>query len=97
MTEKMVINAAGRLVPEQVNGQPVIPFKGVGQHRPVGRKHGPLISTALDYPEDGNKTGYSLQEALLKCGLRDGMTISTHHHLRNGDLVANEIFSIAEQ
>ncbi|MEI6286792.1 MAG: citrate lyase subunit alpha [Bacillota bacterium] len=97
MTDKMILNAAGRLVPELVNGPSVIPFKGVGQHRPAGRKHGPLISTALDYPGDGNKTGNSLQEALIKCGLRDGMTISTHHHLRNGDLVANEIFAIAEQ
>ena len=97
MIGKMVKNAAGRLVPESVNGQAVIPFRGVGGHRPTGCKHGPRIATALDYPEDGNKVVSSLQEALLKCGLRDGMTISTHHHLRNGDLVSNEIFAIAEQ
>ncbi len=27
----------------------------------------------------------SLQDALRHCGLRDGMTLSFHHHLRNGD------------
>lgn len=97
MNVKMIRNAAGRLVPETVNNQPVIPFKGVGGHRPSGRKHGPAIATALDYPADGNKCVGSLKEALVKCGLRDGMTISTHHHLRNGDLVANEIFDIAEE
>ena len=37
----------------------------------------------------------SLEEALRKCGLRNGMTISTHHHLRDGDLISNRIFEIA--
>jgi citrate lyase subunit alpha/citrate CoA-transferase len=32
---------------------------------------------------------------LLKCGLKDGLTISTHHHFRDGDLLANQIFDIA--
>jgi len=27
-----------------------------------------------------------LKESLIKAGLKDGMTISTHHHFRNGDL-----------
>jgi citrate lyase alpha subunit len=31
----------------------------------------------------------SLKEALKKAGLKDGMTISTHHHLRNGDALTN--------
>jgi citrate lyase subunit alpha/citrate CoA-transferase len=29
-----------------------------------------------------------LETALRKCGLRDGMVISNHHHLRDGDKVA---------
>ncbi len=29
----------------------------------------------------------SLKEALLLCGIKDGMTVSFHHHLRNGDIV----------
>ena len=30
-------------------------------------------------------------------GLRDGMTVSTHHHLRNGDFVANAVFAAAAE
>ena len=93
----LVQNAAGKWVPTEVNGKPVIPYKGVGMHRPTGRKYAPLIPTALDYPDDGNKTVASLREALIKCGLKDGMTISTHHHLRDGDLVSNTIFDIANE
>jgi len=92
---KMTENAAGRLVPEEINGVKAVPFKGVGKHRPDGRKYGPPIPTCIDYPDDNNKLVGSLQEALEKCGLKDGMTISTHHHLRDGDLVSNKIFDIA--
>ena len=31
----------------------------------------------------------NLSDALIKCGLRDGSTISFHHQLRNGDNVIN--------
>src|SRR5512133_3545737 len=92
---KMTENAAGRLVPDEINGAKAVPFRGVGKHRPVGRKYGPPIPTCIDYPDDNNKVIGSLQEALEKCGLKDGMTISTHHHLRDGDLVSNKIFDIA--
>ncbi len=90
-----VINAAGRVVPLEVNGKPVIPFMGVGKYRPAGNKYGPPVSTCSDYPDDGNKVVASLEEALLRCGLHDGMTISTHHHLRDGDLISNKVFDIA--
>jgi citrate lyase subunit alpha/citrate CoA-transferase len=88
-------NAAGREVPVEINGVPVIPFKGVGKHRPSGVKYAPAISTCADYPDDGNKVVVSLKEALEKCGFKSGMTISTHHHLRDGDLVSNKIFDLA--
>jgi citrate lyase subunit alpha/citrate CoA-transferase len=95
MTVKTVINAAGRAVPVEVNGQKVKPFMGVGRHRPTGRKYSPPIPFCSDFPGDGNKVVKSLEEALKRCGLRDGMTISTHHHLRDGDLISNRIFDIA--
>lgn len=91
----MVVNAAGRSVPVEVNGQSAIPYKGVGKHRPEGNKYGPPISTCIDFPADGTKLVPGLKEALLKAGLKNGMTISTHHHFRNGDLIANQIFDIA--
>jgi citrate lyase subunit alpha/citrate CoA-transferase len=94
---KMVENAAGRMVPDEINGSKAIPFKGVGKHRPEGRKYAPPIPTCADYPEDNNKVVASLREALDLCGLRDGMTISTHHHLRDGDLISNQVFAIASE
>ena len=33
----------------------------------------------------------NLGEAIDKCNLKDGMTISFHHHLRNGDFVLNMV------
>ncbi len=94
---EMVKNAAGRYVPTEVNGQQQIPYAGVGKHRPTGRKAAPPIATCIDYPPDGNKVVKDLRTALELAGLRDGMTISTHHHLRNGDYVANMVFDIAAE
>lgn len=95
--DKLVKNAVGRMVPTIINGEEHVPFQGVGKYKPSGKKYAPVIPTSLDYPEDGNKVIGSLKEALIKCGLKDGMTISTHHHLRNGDLVSNTIFSAAKE
>ncbi len=94
---KLVKNAIGRLVPTEVNGEKQIPFQGVNKYKPEGFKHAPKIPSNVDYPLDGNKKVASLKEALIKAGLRDGMTISTHHHFRNGDLIANQIFDIAKE
>jgi citrate lyase subunit alpha/citrate CoA-transferase len=95
--DKIVTNAVGRKVPTIINGEEHIPFLGVGKYRPKGRKYGPPIPTCADYPDDGNKIVKDLKEALIKAGLKDGMTISTHHHFRNGDLIANMIFDIAHE
>ena len=97
MSVKFNKNAVGRMIPAEINGKPAIPYKGVGKHKPEGRKFAPKISSCTDYPEDGNKLIPNLKAALIKSGLKDGMTISTHHHFRNGDLVANEIFKIANE
>ncbi|MEJ2368209.1 MAG: citrate lyase subunit alpha [Acidobacteriota bacterium] len=85
-------NKAGRKVPTVVNGREQAPFQGVGATKPAGRQAAPPISSAADYPSNGDKRVASLEEALEACGLRDGMTLSTHHHFRNGDLVANQLF-----
>ena len=81
-------NAAGRMVPTMVNGKPQLPYLGVGKYQPRGRKAAPAIFSAKDYPENGDKRVPDLETALRQCGLRDGMVISNHHHLRDGDAVA---------
>ena len=35
----------------------------------------------------------SLREAVAASGLRDGMTVSFHHHLRSGDYVINMVMN----
>jgi citrate lyase subunit alpha/citrate CoA-transferase len=95
--DKLVTNAAGRIVPAIINGKPAVPYMGIGKFKPTGRKAAPLIATCADYPDDGNKVVKNLKDALIRSGLKDGMTISTHHHFRNGDLVANQIFDIAKE
>jgi len=84
-------NALGRMVPEAVNGKRQTPYRGVGEFEPNGRKAAPPISSAKDYPKNGDKRVASLEEALEACGLSNGMTVSTHHHFRNGDLVGNAL------
>ena len=95
MAVPTVKNAAGREVPLEINGKPVFPYMGVGKFKPEGNRYGPPIPSCTDFPADGNKVVGSLSEALRMCGLRDGMTISTHHHLRDGDLISNQVFEIA--
>ena len=97
MSDKLIKNALGRMVPIEVNGNAQTPFQGVGKYKPKGRKYAPFIASCSDYPADGNKTEPTLKDALIKAGLKDGMVISTHHHFRNGDLVANQIFDIAHE
>jgi citrate lyase subunit alpha/citrate CoA-transferase len=89
---KFIKNAAGRLVPTEVNGKEQIPFQGINKYKPTGKKAKPPIRSCKDYPASGNKVVKDLQTALKKAGLKDGMTISTHHHLRNGDAVTNFLF-----
>jgi citrate lyase subunit alpha/citrate CoA-transferase len=95
MKTKLEKNAAGRMVPTEVNGREGVPYKGVGKHRPDGAKAAPRVVTCADYPADGDKRVPSLNEAFESVGLTDGMVVSTHHHLRNGDAVGNLIFDTA--
>jgi citrate lyase subunit alpha/citrate CoA-transferase len=94
---KLIKNAAGRLVPIEINGQTQIPFKGLNKYKPTGNKAKSPIRSCNDYPVDGNKVIKDLKTALKKAGLKDGMTISTHHHLRNGDIVTNILFDTIKE
>jgi citrate lyase subunit alpha/citrate CoA-transferase len=92
---ELALNAVGRKVPLAVNGRSQTPFAGIEQYRPSGKKAGAPIRSNADYPASGDKRVATLEEALIKCGLRNRMTISTHHHLREGDLVAMEMLNTA--
>jgi citrate lyase subunit alpha/citrate CoA-transferase len=85
---ELVENAAGRTVPIMVNDRAQMPFQGVNSYVPSGNKAAPPIRSSANYPENGDKRLPDLKTAFEKCGLRDGMVISSHHHLRDGDAVA---------
>lgn len=97
MLTKLNKNAAGLMVPDTLNGEKQVPFMGVGKYNPQGRKYATSIPVNHEYPRDGNKCVDSLRTALKKAGLRDGMTISTHHHFRNGDFLTSLVFDIAHE
>ena len=45
----------------------------------------------------GSKLAPDLKTALRRAGLRDGMVLSSHHHLRNGDLLMADVFCAAQE
>ncbi len=90
----MTNSVEGR-IPDSIKGYEEIrnylePF----EKGPTGRKAGPLLKQVK--PGE-NKVLENIEEAIIKSGLKDGMTISFHHHFRNGDYVTNMVMNkIAE-
>lgn len=93
----LIENAAGRLVPTEVNGRSVAPYQGVDGYRPRGRHAAPPIRSCAEFPRDGDKRAPDLVEALRRAGLRDGMTIGSHHHFRDGDRLMAQVFAAAAE
>lgn len=87
---EMVKNALGRMVPSEVNGRPVKPFSGAFADMTEGkRKAAPPIPRC--FPGRVNKVVDGIDAVLDRLPLRDGMCISFHHHLRNGDYIVNTV------
>lgn len=54
------------------------------------------VTPRMEYQKECSKV-VSLEEAIRKSGLKDGMTVSFHHHFRGGDKVVNLVMDkIAE-
>jgi citrate lyase subunit alpha / citrate CoA-transferase len=84
-----MINAVGREIPDFIEGYGrVRPFAGGASEVKEILRAPVKVSPAR--PGSGKVLG-SIGEALRACGLRDGMTISFHHCLRNGDHVLNRV------
>jgi len=97
MNYTCIRNSLGRLVPQQVPGTgTLVPFSGAyarlaGSYEwmPSPFLHRvPSIST--------NKIAPDLRTAIERSGLQNGMTISFHHHLRNGDKVVGLVLAELE-
>lgn len=82
-------NVLGREIPDNIEGyREVKPFQGAFSNCGVKEKVGVKVSSVKP-GED--KVLNSIEEALDKIEIKDGMTISFHHHLRNGDFILNNV------
>jgi citrate lyase subunit alpha/citrate CoA-transferase len=86
-------NILGRYLPEQVNGYGTVrPFAGTG--KASGSANG-LAFRPNSASSNRSKVLPDVRTALKECGVRDGATLSFHHHLRNGDKVLNMVLEAA--
>lgn len=83
-----MINKVGRDIPEKYLNDKVEVFQGIYyRDRYKYTKAAPTVEAFVKPVED--KLVESVKEAIIQSGLKDGMTISFHHHFRNGDKVVN--------
>ncbi len=87
-----MLNNIGREIPGNIKGMDGKDvFKGAFAVEPTGRLRGREISKI----EPGeSKLLNNIEEAIKKVGLKDGMTISFHHHFREGDYVLNNVMNV---
>jgi len=88
-----MINAVGRDIPDEllVNGKKAYQGKFVMDNQEY-KKASPTIRRG-EKPVD-SKLVASIREACEKCGAHDGMTVSFHHHFREGDYVASQVMRV---
>ena len=84
-----MMNAAGREIPQSLPGYATLtPYGGAFAFKPEKCRVGARLSVDMPHSE---KLVKSIDAAIDACGLQDGMTISFHHHFRNGDHVLNTV------
>lgn len=84
----MVLNSLGRAIPETFAGKKLVPYGDPWSLQPHAVRSTRAIRRR---PHQGSKLVGGLREAIIASGLKDGMTISTHHSLRNGDQLLNDL------
>ena len=85
-----MINSVGREIPDELlkNGKEV--YQGAYyRHNKTYKKAAPVVRGVVDPKE--KKLLDSIKDALVKCEIKDGMTLSFHHHFREGDYVVNMV------
>ncbi|MBT0882403.1 citrate lyase subunit alpha [Campylobacter sp. 2018MI13] len=79
------VNAVNRKIPNKIaNYKDVVVYSGELK-QPKERK----IGAAIRVGKKEDKLVSSIKDAIIKSGLKDGMTISFHHHFRSGDYILN--------
>ena len=87
---KMTENSLGRIIPQKIDHIGKLkPFEGAYEHTPLVKKEkGNRTLPKL------NKLVDSIEDVVVKSGLKDGMTISFHHHFRNGDKILAMVMDV---
>lgn len=75
-----------------LDGIELKPFAGAFAARPSGTRAAPPVKCRL--PGDA-KCLPDLDAVFTKVGLKSGMTLSFHHHFRNGDMLMNQVIAAA--
>lgn len=84
-------NILGREFPDVIEGyREVKPFMGAFANYGERTK---TTAKASSVKPGEKKLLENIEEAIDKVGMKDGMTISFHHHLRNGDFVLNLVMA----
>jgi citrate lyase subunit alpha / citrate CoA-transferase len=87
----MAEEATSRRLPGRIAGYgPVRPFAGAFANLGVATRAAVRLHSA---PPGRGKVLPGLQAAIEACELKDGCTVSFHHHLRNGDGVLNIVMA----
>ena len=82
----MTINAVKREIPDYIEGYGKVKhYQGAFAKKPEGNIAGAKLRCFNS--DNTDKTVSSIKQAIKASGLKSGMTISFHHHLRNGDAV----------
>lgn len=91
-----MINKIGREIPDELLNDGLEVYQGLYyKDNYIYKKAAPTVRAVID-PVQQKLVG-SLKEAIEKCGLTDGMTVSFHHHFRDGDYIVNMVMlTIAE-
>jgi citrate lyase subunit alpha/citrate CoA-transferase len=88
-----MMNAIGREIPAQVEGYgKAAPYAGAFANGPDMPRCAPAVKWARP---GAAKLAASLEEVFRAIPVRDGMTLSFHHHFRNGDGVVNMVLATA--
>ncbi|AEC02946.1 citrate lyase subunit alpha [Parasphaerochaeta coccoides] len=91
-----MINKAGRDIPDELLKDGLEVFQG--QYYRDGYEYKKAAPKVKGYVQPrGSKVVDSLKDAILKCGLKDGMTVSFHHHFREGDYVASMVMEVIHE
>lgn len=88
-----MINAVGREIPDVIQGDKKLsPFTGAFAAAPSMQRQAPAVKRIR--PGE-SKLLDSLEEVFAKIPVTSGMTLSFHHHFRNGDELVNMVLATA--